>query len=294
MKKLKGQVIYLAYLFAWRTLQFIPAKSAYSLLNFIADCLTASDGVGVKRMRQNYARVKPKASAQELDLLVKDGMRSYLRYWGDTFRLSVMSDKHLLANVHITREHILRDALAAGNGCIVSLPHAGNWDLAGAYFCKTGAPLVTVAEHLNPEKLFLKFLDYRRSIGMEVLDASGRSLAVLAQRLRANRLIALVADRDLSNDGVHVQFCGGIASMPAGPAALAIQSGAPLITAFVRYEDQGIHIYFDEAIPVPENGEKNEKIAAMIQVTASRLEGYLEKYLSDWHMMQRIWIDGAT
>lgn len=286
------QFTYLAYLSAWKVIRLLPAKFAYGLMQAIADRVYAKNVSGVQRLRTNYARVRPDLSATELEKYVKEGMRSYLRYWCDTFRLPSWSDEQINSTVTVVNEHYLRDALAAGSGCIVSLPHAGNWDHAGAYFCKTGAPLVTVAEHLEPEKLFQKFLAYRQSIGMEVLDASARSLATLALRLRSNRLVALVADRDLSKNGVQVNFCGFPARMPAGPAVLSVQTGAPLITAFVSYTGQGLHIEFGSPINVPAEGANSEKVAIMIQESATRLEAHLKSSLTDWHMLQRIWIDG--
>jgi KDO2-lipid IV(A) lauroyltransferase len=286
------QFTYLAYLSAWKVIRQLPAKFAYGLMQAIADRVYANNLSGVQRLRTNYARVRPDLSATELEKYVKEGMRSYLRYWCDTFRLPSWSDEQIISTVTVVNEHYLRDALAAGSGCIVSLPHAGNWDHAGAYFCKTGAPLVTVAEHLEPEKLFQKFLAYRQSIGMEVLDASARSLATLALRLRSNRLVALVADRDLSKNGVQVNFCGFPARMPAGPAVLSMQTGAPLITAFVSYTGRGLHIEFGSPINVPAEGANSEKVAIMIQESATRLEAHLKSSLTDWHMLQRIWIDG--
>jgi KDO2-lipid IV(A) lauroyltransferase len=286
------QLTYLAYLSAWRFIRLLPARLAYGLMQVIADRVYAKNVSGVQRLRTNYARVRPDLSATELETYVKEGMRSYLRYWCDTFRLPSWSDEQIISSVTVVNEHYLRDALAAGSGCIVSLPHAGNWDHAGAYFCKTGAPLVTVAEHLEPEKLFQKFLAYRQSIGMEVLDASARSLATLALRLRSNRLVALVADRDLSKNGVQVNFCGFPARMPAGPAVLSIQTGAPLLTAYVSYTEQGLHIEFGAPISVPAEGTNSEKVAIMIQQSATRLEAHLKSSLTDWHMLQRIWIDG--
>jgi len=80
--------------------------------------------------------------------------------------------------------------------------------------------------------------------------------------------------------------------MPGGPALLSIQTGAPLITAFVSYTPSGLHIHFDEAIPVPEEGSTSEKVAMMIQETARRLEAHLKENIIDWHMLQRIWVDG--
>jgi len=129
---------------------------------------------------------------------------------------------------------------------------------------------------------------------MEVLDLDSRSIAVLSQRLRAGKLVALVADRDLSKNGIPVNFFGKGGQMPAGPALLAVQTGADLITAFVKYEEVGIRIIFGEAIPVPETGSVSEKAAAMTQVIADRFAEQLAVNTVDWHMLQRIWRDDAN
>ena len=283
--------MYVGYSLGWKLVRLLPENLAYGLAYRAADYLTRKNGVGVKRLRKNYARVRPELSASELEKLVAAGMRSYLRYWIDTFRFPAWSRERTISTVEVTGEEILRSALAQGKGAIVSLPHAGNWDHAGAYFCFTGAPLVTVAEHLEPEKLFRKFLTYRESIGMEVLDLNSRAIAVLAQRARAGKLIALVADRDLSKSGVNVEFLGYPARMPAGPAMLSVQTGAPLITAFVSYVESGIHIHFEGAVAVPENGDLSAKVATMTQVVADRFASHLKTKTEDWHMLQRIWID---
>ncbi len=283
---------YIGYFVAWKLLGFLPEPRAYALMDWLADQITKRNPSGVQRLRSNYLRVRPDLAEPELQAAVKAGMRSYLRYWCDTFRLPKWSHEQIVNRVTVINDHLLRDALAAGTGAIVSLPHAGNWDHAGAYYCETGAPIVTVAEHLEPERLFRKFLAYRESLGMEVLDASARSLGTLSQRLRQGRLIALVADRDLSKNGVDVTFFGHPARMPAGPAVLSIQTGAPLLTAFVRYLESGIEITFEPAIEVPSEGKQSEKIAQMIQESADRLEQHLTRHVTDWHMLQRIWIDG--
>ena len=283
---------YLAYFAAWKFLGLLPERRAYALMNWLADQITKRNPAPVQRLRSNYLRVRPDLVEPELEATVKAGMRSYLRYWCDTFRLPLWSSEDIVGSTTVINDHLLRDALAAGKGAIVSLPHAGNWDRAGAYYCETGAPVVTVAEHLEPERLFKKFLAYRESLGMEVLDASARSLALLSQRLRQGRLVALVADRDLSRNGVDVTFFGHPARMPAGPAVLSMKTGAPLLTAFVRYIDTGIEIHFEPPIAVPESGTPQEKVSEMIQESASRLERHLVNHVSDWHMLQRIWIDG--
>ena len=283
---------YWAYATAWRLTRALPARTAYAIFSWIGDQVYRRNPGPVKRLRTNFARVRPELNQGALETLVQEGMRSYMRYWCDTFRLPSWNSEQIMKTVVVENEHFLRDPLLAGRGVIVSLPHAGNWDHAGAYFCASGAPLVTVAEHLKPEKLFRKFLDYRAAIGMEVLDANARALATLSQRLRSNRLIALVADRDLSRSGVAVNFIDGPSRMPIGPALLSIQTGAPLITAFVKYESEGIRIIFEEEIAIPSEGDQASRIAAMTQVCADRFGRLITLHTADWHMLQRIGIDG--
>jgi KDO2-lipid IV(A) lauroyltransferase len=227
----------------------------------------------------------------DLDLLVIEAMRSYMRYWCDTFRLPDWSRERILETVTVTNEHLLFDAIEAKTGVIVAVPHAGNWDHAGAYFCAKGIRLVTVAERLKPEKLFLRFLAYRQAMGMEVLPLDGRVLNTLEERLNQGALVALVSDRDLSRSGIEVDFFGGTARMPAGPALLALRTKAPLITAFVSYTENGVHIEFRNIV-LPSSGDESSKVKEIVQMTAQYFEDGISENPGDWHMLQRIWIDG--
>lgn len=279
------------YFAGWRIVRWLPEKFAYSLAYSIADVLTRRNGKSVQRLRSNLQRTQPGITTLDLDLLTFQAMRSYMRYWCDTFRFPDWSTQRVQETVTVENEHLLMDAIAAKTGVIVSLPHAGNWDHAGAYFCAKGVNLVTVAEHLKPEKLFLKFLEYRQNMGMEVLPLDGRVLGTLAQRLRQGALVALVADRDLSRSGIDVQFFNAPSRMPAGPALLAIKTDAPLITAFVSYTETGIHIVFKNVV-LPVAGTQEEQVAEIVQMTAKHFEEGIKENPEDWHMLQRIWIDG--
>jgi KDO2-lipid IV(A) lauroyltransferase len=241
-------------------------------------------------LRKNLARVSTDLSDLQLNSLLEEAMSSYMRYWCDTFRFPNWDNNRINETVTVTREELLLDGIKSGRGVIVALPHAGNWDHAGAYFCLKGIHLVTVAERLKPERLFNKFLQYRQAMGMEVLALDSRSIETLAQRLREGHLIALVADRDLSKSGINVEFFGKPARMPAGPAVLAIKTGAVFLTAFVNYTPSGIHITFDELF-IPESGTQEEKVAALVQKSANNFEQGISQHPQDWHMLQRIWID---
>jgi len=279
------------YFAGWRVVRWMPESAAYRLAFWVADFLVKRNGKGVQRLRSNLSRTQPGMTALDLDLLVIEAMRSYMRYWCDTFRFPDWSKERILGTVTFNDESILMDAVAAGKGAIVTLPHCGNYDHAAAYFCARGAKIVTVAEHLKPEKLFKKFMQYRSDFGMESLPLDGRVIPTLMQRIRSGCVIALAADRDLSRSGIDVTFFGGPARMPAGPALLAIRTGAPLISAYVSYTPTGIHIDFTR-IELPNKASETEQVAALVQKSADLFAEGIAKYPQDWHMMQRIWIDG--
>ena len=288
---MKDNFVAYAYFAGWRIVRWLPEKFTYRLAYVIADFLVKRNGKNVARLRSNLARTQPAITSLKLDLLLIDAMRSYVRYWVDTFRFPDWSAQRVLETVSVTNEHLLLDAISAKTGVIVALPHAGNWDHAGAYFCTKGVHLVTVVERLKPEKLFQKFLSYRQAMGMEVLPLDGRVLGALAQKLRQGHLVALVADRDLSRSGIEVKFFNAPSRMPAGPALLALKTGAPLITAFVSYTESGIHIDFKNVL-IPVVGNDQEKVREIVQRTARHFEEGISKHPQDWHMLQRIWTDG--
>ncbi len=287
---MKDSFVAWAYIVAWKLLRALPERVAYTLFNKGAIWLVKRNGKSVQRFRKNLSCVKPNLSESEMHTLVEKGLASYMRYWCDTFRFPNWSKERVISTVTVTREELLLDGIKSGRGVIVALPHAGNWDHAGAYFCLKGIHLVTVAERLKPERLFNEFLRYRQAIGMEVLALDSRSIVTLAQRLREGHLVALVADRDLSKSGIDVNFFGQKARMPAGPAVLAIKTEAIFLTAFVNYTERGIHITFDE-IQVPVNGTQEEKVSELVQKSADNFADGIRCYPQDWHMLQRIWID---
>jgi KDO2-lipid IV(A) lauroyltransferase len=249
------------------------------------------NGKSVQRLRSNLSRVNPTQSTEQLEALTKKAALSYMRYWRETFRSPDWSRERTLSTVTVTNEALLLEPIKAGQAVVVALPHAGNWDHAGSYFCLKGAQLVTVAEVLKPRALFEKFLEYRQAIGMEVLPLDSKAFPKLLERARAGKLIALVADRDLSRSGIDVSFFNGTARMPAGPALVALRTQSPLVTAFVSYTQTGIHVQLD-SITIPTGGDEESQVKEIVQKCADNFAAGITRSPQDWHMMQRIWVDG--
>lgn len=281
------------YGLGWSTVKKLPEPVAVRLGRTIADLAWKQRGKGVQRLESNYARVVPDASPERLAELSRAGMRSYLRYWMESFRLPAWSPERIAAGFEPKDLHHLTDGLAAGNGVIVALPHLANWDLAGAWVtAKLGIPFTTVAERLRPETLYDRFVAYREGLGMEVLPHSGgTAFGTLARRLRDGGLVCLVADRDLSASGVEVDFFGATARMPAGPALLAQQTGARLLPVTLWYDDSPVmRGRLHAPIEVPGSGTRAERTSVMTQALADAFATGVADHPEDWHMLQRLWL----
>ncbi|GAA3748391.1 KDO2-lipid IV(A) lauroyltransferase [Spinactinospora alkalitolerans] len=282
----------LAYSLGWALVRRFPERAGRWAFARIADRVWR--GGGARRLEANLRRViGPEAPQARLRALSRAGMRSYLRYWYEMFRLPAMGREQILGRVRSSGIEALEAHIAAGRGVVAALPHMGNWDHAGAWITLRGIPLTTVAERLRPEGLFQRFVAFRESLGMEVLPLTGGEagvFAALARRLRAGGLVCLLADRDLTAGGVEVEFFGEAARMPAGPATLAMRTGAALMPVSLWFDGPHWGIRVHEEIAVPAEGDRAQRIRAMTQELARVFEGAIAEHPQDWHMLQRVFV----
>ncbi len=271
-----------SYAAGWAVLKRLPEPAARALFQAGADVASARGGGGIDRLRANLERVAP---GQDL---IRDAVRSYARYWCEAFRLPAMKPERIVGGTHAVREELLRDSVASDRGTIMVLPHSGNWDAAGAWCGLTGAPFTTVAERLKPESLYEQFVAFRESLGMSVLPLTGgerNPFEVLTERLDAGGTVCLLADRDLTPKGIDVEFFGATARMPAGPARLARETGANLMpTTLCFVGDRDWEIRFHPYVPPTD-------LATMTQGVASAFQDAITDHPTDWHMLQRLWLD---
>jgi len=295
----KDRLVETAYAAGWAGLRHLPEPVARALFNRIADTAWRRQGKGVRQLEANLRRVHPDADQARLRELSRAGMRSYLRYWMESFRLPTWSLERIAAAMPIKGLDQLNEAMAAGRGAVLALPHMGNWDLAGAWIASAGGyPFTTVAERLKPESLFDRFVAYREGLGMEVLALTGSDVSVvgtLARRLRAGKLVCLVGDRDLSEAGIQVDFFGEPTRMPAGPAALALRTGAALFPVTLYYDGPVMQaVIHAEITPPAADGDQREQTAAMTQAMADVWAAEIREHSVDWHMLQKLWLADLT
>ncbi|MCC7076667.1 MAG: phosphatidylinositol mannoside acyltransferase [Acidimicrobiia bacterium] len=242
-----------------------------------------------RHMRRALGAEAPQA---EVDRAVDEAFASYARYWLETFRLGGFDRRRIEDVFSVDGLDTLLHAISGDTGCIVALPHLGQWEIAGAWVGLQGWRLTTVVEELEPAELYRWFVDLReRKFGMNVYSASDRTaLRKLVTDVTAGDVVALLADRDLGGRGPEVTFFGEKTTLPAGPATLSIQTGAPLLPAAV-YEigDWKYEAVVRPALPIPTGGSKADRVAAMTQDLAYEIEGLIRRAPAQWHLLQPNW-----
>lgn len=284
------------YALGWRLAQRLPEPVVAAAFEQMADAAWRRHGPGVRRLEANLARAMAHATDRGIPAeatgvreLSRRALRSYLRYWSEVFRLPVWDRDRVVDTFDVPREQFVRDAYAEGRGLILALPHMGNWDHAGAWCCLTGMPLVTVAERLEPARVYRQFVEYRERLGMRVLPLTGGTAPVptLVDALRAGRLVCLVADRDLSRAGLTVRLLGEPARLPAGPALLARMTGATLLPVTLAYDGPILRgTVHDPVLPRP----GRDGLVEMTAEVADAFSAGIARSPRDWHMLQRVFV----
>lgn len=295
-RTVRDRLIDWAYAAGWSLVRALPERLAGWLFAQAGRLAFRRQGTGIRRLRDNLRRVVgPQVSELELDRLTERAVGSYARYWLETFRLPVMSRERVAAGVQrgcVGAEHI-DQAHARGRGVVLVLPHMGNYDAAGVWLIERGMPFTTVAERLRPESLFDRFMAYRKKLGMEVLPLTGGTRTpadVLIERLRDGGTVCLVGDRDLTASGIEVDFFGERAKMPAGPAYLAVRTGAALLPVGLWFEPGAWGQHIHPPVSIPTEGTLRDKVSIATQQVADVFAAEIAEHPADWHMLQRLWL----
>ena len=184
-----------------------------------------------RMVERHLRRVEPDAArAPRLRVAVQQAFDYYARYYVESFRLPTMS-KAAVARpfTHRGLAAGARRRWTPGNGVILALPHLGGWEWAGRWMTDQGFKMTVVVEALDPPELFEWFAELRKDLGMTVVPTGPKAGPAVLKALRANETVCLLCDRDLDRTGVDVEFFGEHTTLPAGPATLAIRTGAPLL-----------------------------------------------------------------
>jgi KDO2-lipid IV(A) lauroyltransferase len=234
-----------------------------------------------------------RVDAEELDErlvehFVDRGFESYGQYWAEGAKLPGIKPVNVFARFRIGEGlEYLYDAKAKGRGTVIALPHIGSWEWGGSFLNSLGLGMTAVAEDLEPPELFAWFKAKRESIGIRIEPLDEHAGTVLLQTLKDGGVIGLLCDRDIQGNGIEVEFFGERVRLPAGPATLALRTGATLVAA-ACYSGPGRDHFAVITAPIAAErvGRLRDDVTRVTQAIAMELEGLIRRAPEQWHVLQ--------
>ena len=270
---------------------YVPVRLGYFLATAFARMAYARGGRRRRTLFHNLTQVVG-GSADEQDVaeIALESYRNLARYYYEFMRLPHMSRRELAQRVRFHGLEHLDRVVRAGKGVILVSGHLGNWDVVGAALSALyHTSIYSVAERLRPQKLHDLFVATRAAVGIDVISVSTVA-AVMLRVLRQGGIVGLICDRDLQGNGVQVSFFGALTTMPRGPVALALKTGASIVPVFSRRQpDNSLVAEIGTPIALQVTGDTDRDVALNTQKIADCLEAAIGKDPSQWFVMQPIW-----
>jgi KDO2-lipid IV(A) lauroyltransferase len=289
----KEKVVFRTYTTLARVLAALPEPVAMGVGGAVGDVLFTVRGEQRRMVSDNLRRVLDAAVTDQdiIDQWARRSFRAYARYWVEGARLGRTSATEVEQRTFVDGLGYLAEGLAAGNGVIMALPHVGSWEYGGAFLATQGMPMTSVAERIEPPELFEFFVKQRAAMGLTIVpldEFSGRSVIAT---LRRGGLVGLLSDRDVAGNGIEVEFFGEATTMPAGPATLALRTGARLVTGAVYSGPGPDHrAIVEPPLDTTRRGPLRQDVARLTQEIATRFEGLIRRAPEQWHVFQPLWL----
>lgn len=295
--KLAGAVQYRAWSVATAVVGRLPLRVNYGAAFLLGTTAYYCWPRGRRAMLANYRRVLHDRSAQAQRRAARHSLVNYCKYLADFIRFPRQSAQGLVAAVEgEPRFEGLNRVLERGKGVVIVCMHFGNWDLGAGAAAARGYPLTVVAETFADPRLDAMVQGARKRLGMNLvrMEKAGPSLL---RTLKQNGLLALLIDRAVPGDGVKVTFFGEEVEVPAGPARLALRTGATVVpTAFPRLHPARPEVttLCDFDIETVATGDEAQDVRRLTQAIMHSHERFIRAYPEQWYMFRRMWPDEAA
>lgn len=290
-KRLTDAVTVGGYKFGSLAARLMPGPVAYGAASSIAFTASFANSSRRRMLERHLQRVNPKLQGAALRVAVGQAFDSYARYYLESFRLPTLPARTVDRSFRLEGFEQIPVSQAVGNGTILALPHLGGWEWAGRWMADRGYRITVVVEALDPPELFEWFTELREDLGMRVIATGPGAGAAVVKALRENHVVCLLCDRDLERNGVEVEFFGERTTLPAGPAMLALRTGATLLPVGVYFTDDynGHLAIVRPAISTARRGGLREDVARITQALTHELEFLIRRAPEQWHMFQPNW-----
>jgi phosphatidylinositol dimannoside acyltransferase len=276
-----------------RLAEWLPAPLVYRLARAVGLLLSLLPTAPGRGLRRNLGVVLGGPPSSPL-------LRPYVR---GAYRTQSANYADLLRGRRITAAEVaagtvaegtgwpaFREAIAAGKGLILVTAHFGRFERMTHYVAGLGVTLTLPVERLHPPALFDLVSRLRTRRGFTLVPAD-LGLRPPLRGLQRGHVVALFADWDSTGHGVEVPFFGRPARLPAGPALLAVRTGAPLFVAFGVDDPRAglVRAVVEPPLPVRRGGDLEADTRHATELLASALERGIRRFPDQWVMFHDVW-----
>lgn len=217
-----------------------------------------------------------------LEALVRDAFRHSIRYYLILARGSTMDARYIRRWLMLENGDVLDAALAAPSGSLFVGLHMGSMELPALYAAqRTGREALAPAETLGDPLIQAYLVRSRRKLGLRLVELSSARREMTAA-LRRGETVGIVGDRDLTGGGIEVPFFDAPASLPIGPALLALETGITPYVIGVWRDDAGVYHAHVQQVPFPDVGSRRERVTAYLEAEARAFERYVAIAPEQW------------
>jgi lauroyl/myristoyl acyltransferase len=262
---------------------YLPVRLAHSLAMWVGTLAYVVAWPARRTVQRNLTLVLGLAPTHpRLRWVALRCFQNNAKNWVDTLRLDRLSAADILQIVRVEGWEHLERALGAGHGAILVGLHLGNIDLVGQVIVARGYRLVVPVEAMQPPPLFRLVQSQRRSRGLETVPVNGVARTLL-RVLQENGIVGIMCDRNLSENGVTVNFFGHPTMMPKGPAWLARHSNAPLLIGVgIRQQDDTFIATIMPPLPLQCTDNATHDIYMNTQILTTALEPLIVQHPEQW------------
>jgi lauroyl/myristoyl acyltransferase len=266
-----------------------PSRAAQARRNLTRVCQAlAAAGQGPAPARA--AARDPRA----LERLVRAAFRHQARYYLEVARTPALRTGDLERRLTIETPETVAEAFAGDRAVIFVGLHFGAIELPALYLAARVGGAVAPMETVGDAALQDWFVRTRGAAGVRIVGLREARRELLAA-LSGGVSVGLVGDRDLTGGGLPVTLFGAPATLPLGPAMLAVESGAPLFVAGVRRAGRGRYVGRLDAVAVPAEGTRRERVTAAMSGLAAAFERVVASAPEQWWaVFFPIWPDLET
>jgi len=289
MKLWKNQLEYNALRFVTRILQALPPNTVVKIGRRLGYFIYY--GIPIRRavVLQNIQKAMPDLSRKERIRIARGTYVMFGQNFFEFLRTPVRTPKEMSNRIRLHNEHLLQEAHDSGNGTLLMSGHFGNWEILACAIVSLGFPLVVIAKKQRNKRVDAMINDYRRSGGIETVPL-GMGVRAFLRALRQNKFVAMLADQEARKDAIYADFFGLPSATAAGPAVLALKTGAQIIFGTCIQRKDGTYDMNFEKIKTDDlDGLSEENIRIITQRHVSKLEEKIRQWPDHWFWMHKRW-----